>query len=290
MKWTAWLEKNGISDQISSAKPIMICMYLAKLIQEGVSVSALSSALYGIRWAFSVIGIPSPTDSELVKNVYEAGKRRLSVPVTKKEPITSDIMRKMFSKFFIWENIYNQRSICACLIAFAGFLRSSELLNIRCSDVCFEQTHMSIFIEKSKTDIYRDGQHVVIARAQSDLCPVRNLEMYFSWCGFSNESSEYIFRNMTKTKSGYRLRKTNKPLTYSRMRELFIEAFQSFVPDISKFGLHSLRAGGATACANSGVSDRLFKRHGRWRSESAKDGYIKDDLDARLLVSLKLGL
>jgi integrase len=226
-----------------------------------------------------------------VKNVFEAGKRRLSVPVTKKEPITSDIIRKMFSKFFISENIYNQRSICACLIAYAGFfLRSNELLNIRCSDVCFEQTHMTIFIEKSKTDIYRDGQHVVIARAQSELCPVRNLELYFSWCGFSNESSEYIFRNITKTKSGYKLRKTNKPLTYSRMRELFIEAFQSFLPDISKFGFHSLKADGATACANSGVSDRLFKRIGRWRSESAKDGYIKDNLDARLLVSLKLSL
>jgi hypothetical protein len=41
--------------------------------------------------------------------------------VTRKEPITSDIMRKMFSKFFIKENIYNQRSICACLIAYVGF-------------------------------------------------------------------------------------------------------------------------------------------------------------------------
>lgn len=290
MKWVKWLEKNGIHDEKYTVKPLVICIYLASLIQQGVSVSVLNSAIYGIRWAYSVIGITSPTDSELVKNVYEAGKRRLSVPITKKEPINADMLRKMYCKFFESENIYNQRTICACLIAYAGFLRCSELLNIRCSDVCFEQTHMSIFIEKSKTDIYRDGQHVVIARTHSELCPVKNLEMYFIWCGFSKESSEFIFRNMNKTKSGYRIRSVNKPLTYSRMRELFIEAFQTIVPDISKFGLHSLRSGGATVCANSGVSDRLFKRHGRWRSESAKDGYIKDMLDSRLLVSLRLGL
>lgn len=57
--------------------------FLASLIQEVVSVSVLSSAVYGICWAYSVIGISSPTDSELVKIVYEAGKRHLSVPITK---------------------------------------------------------------------------------------------------------------------------------------------------------------------------------------------------------------
>jgi hypothetical protein len=39
---------------------------------------------------------------------------------------------------------------------------------------------------------------------------------------------------------------------------LFIQAFQYFVPDIKKLGLHSLRSGGATTCANLGISDRLF--------------------------------
>ena len=39
--------------------------------------------------------------------------------------------------------------------------------------------------------------------------------------------------------------------------------------------LHSLRAGGATSAANVGIPDRLFKRHGRWASENAKDGYVK---------------
>ena len=47
---------------------------------------------------------------------------------------------------------------------------------------------------------------------------------------------------------------------------------------IPKFGLHSLRSGGATDAAYSDIPDRLFKRHGRWRSESAKHGYDKDSL------------
>ena len=45
----------------------------------------------------------------------------------------------------------------------------------------------------------------------------------------------------------------------------------------NKFGLHSLRLGGATSAANIGVKDRPFKKHGRWRSEKAKDGYVKQN-------------
>ena len=81
---------------------------------------------------------------------------------------------------------------------------------------------------------------------------------------------DFIFRNITKTNSGYILRTDNKAMAYAR--EIFIEAFKPHVLDITKFGLHSLRSGGASVAANHGVPDRLFKRHGRWRSENAKDG------------------
>ena len=40
--------------------------------------------------------------------------------------------------------------------------------------------------------------------------------------------------------------------------------------DVSKIPVHSLRSGGATAAANAGVKDRMFKRHGRWVIENAR--------------------
>ena len=56
------------------------------------------------------------------------------------------------------------------------------------------------------------------------------------------------------------------------------------------FGLHSLRSGGASAAANSGISDRLISKQGRWSSEKARNGYIKDIVVKRLIVSNTLGL
>ena len=45
-----------------------------------------------------------------------------------------------------------------------------------------------------------------------------------------------------------------------------LEAVKDFVRNISAIGTHTLRRGGATAAANAGLPDRLFKRHARWAS------------------------
>ena len=60
--------------------------------------------------------------------------------------------------------------------------------------------------------------------------------------------------------------------------------------DKKKSGLHSLRSGGATAAATAGVDDRLFKKHGRWKTDHAKDGYVKENILDRLSVTKTLGI
>ena len=99
-----------------------------------------------------------------------------------------------------------------------------------------------------------------------------------------------MFCNLIKTKQGYEIRSDRKAMSYTNLRDEILAALSPHVNDISKFCLHSLRAGGASAAVNNGVKHRMFKRQGRWVSESAKDGYIKDSLKERLAVSLSLGL
>ena len=74
------------------------------------------------------------------------------------------------------------------------------------------------------------------------------------------------------------------------IRGQLTKRLQSIVPDPSVYGNHSFQSGGASRAANSGVNDRVFQRHGRWKSVAAKDGYVKDDMSSRLAVSKSLGL
>lgn len=291
LRWKKWAQTNGIKeDDILPAKDLHVALYLASLVQLSRTPSPVIQAFYSIRWAHCVVSVISPTESFLVKNILEGAKRRLCVPTVKKEPVTPELLQKMYDSLFCVKNVYNQRTICACLLAYAGFMRISELLNLRICDINFSQEYVSVFIEKSKTDVYRDGNWLIICRTGSSLCPVRNLELYLEWLGCCKNSECYLFQNLVKVQQGYIFRQVNKSLSYSRMRELFIEAFSPFVVNIKSYGLHSLRSGGATSAAKYGVPDRLFKRHGRWRSDKSKDGYVKDDLVQRMLVSQNLGI
>ena len=148
---------------------------------------------------------------------------------------------------------------------------------------------MKVFIEKSKTDIYREGKWLYIAKGDTALCPVGLVRRYFEISELAQDE-EFIFRGLSAGRGQQRLRTVNKPLSYTRVRELLLDALTAIGLERSKFGTHSLRAGGATAAANAGVPDRLFKRHGRWKSEGAKDGYVKDNVTQLLSVSRTLGL
>lgn len=284
-----WAIMNGMrSRDILPAKAFTVAIYLASLIQSSSSSSSVIAAFYGIKWVHELYGIVSPTSSNLVVNVLEAAKRILSTHTIRKEPITADILTSLYLRLYEENNLKNQRIICACLLGYSGFLRSAELINIRISDIVFNSMYMSIFIECSKTDKYRDGAWVVIAKVDSILCPVKNVLKLIRWGNLSG--NDYLLCNICLTKCGYKVRKANKKMSYSNLRDLFIEALAPHVVDVKSFSLHSLRSGGASAAANNGVKDRMFKRHGRWVSDSAKDGYIKDKLDERLSVSMSLGL
>ena len=67
-------------------------------------------------------------------------------------------------------------------------------------------------------------------------------------------------------------------ISYTTLREQFKAKLKFLGYQADQFGIHSLRAGGASTAANAEVPDRLFKRRGRWRSENAEDGYIEDSL------------
>ncbi|VDI42225.1 Hypothetical predicted protein [Mytilus galloprovincialis] len=182
LRWKKWAILNGIENcDILPAKAFHVAIYLASLTQSSNTVSPVVQAFYSLKWIHSLIGsLCSPTDSSLVINVLEGAKRSLATPTNKKEPISVELLHKMYDAMFSFGNLYNQRIICACFTAFAVFLRVSEMLNIRRSDIVILECYMSILIQHSKTDVYRDGNSVLIARTHSNKCPVKKHGIIFA--------------------------------------------------------------------------------------------------------------
>ena len=108
----------------------------------------------------------NPCERFLVKSISEASSRTCIPlqPVRKAEPITPEIVGSIFKHYGESSNLLDVRFVSMCFLAYAGFFRISELLNIRRNNIVTEDHYHKIFVEVSKTDKYRKGSWVYIAK------------------------------------------------------------------------------------------------------------------------------
>ena len=106
----------------------------------------------------------------------------------------------------------------------------------------------------------------------------------------NKHSNGYIFRGLGKRGKSFRLREKDVHISYTTVRENVLDALNKIGLNSKKFGLHSLRAGGATAASNLGISNHLFQKHGWWKSERVKNGCVHENILVLLQVTKNLGL
>lgn len=196
-RFNDWMKLN-LQEVIFPAEGKTVGLYLTHLAEEkSPSVVFWHSTFPGIRHFHLLNGMSDPTLHPLPNLILEAVKRSKGKPVVGKLPVTMEIMRNLYGKLFR-ENT-NQREIrflTFAFLSFYGFLRFSEVASIKRKCLQFSDTHFSIQIIKSKTDVYSSGNKVVIANSTSDICPARLLHRYLDKSGIV-EGEYFIFRNIS---------------------------------------------------------------------------------------------
>ena len=235
-------------------------------------------------------GVPSPTDNSVVENVRSAAKRILgTAAVNHKEPISSDLIHEIVSQANL-DNPVDLRYVTMHLLCFTGFFRFDDISRVRRSDIAFHESFMVIQVQKSKNDQLRRRNEVVISEVSSSACPVSLLKSSLHKFRIPPNSRDLIFKPISKGKGFCKLVSPDKPISYSCIWDGFRPDLKNIGVDPTKFSLHSLRSGGATSAANNGINDRIFQRHGCWKSAEAKNIYVDDGIQQRLTVSKRLGL
>ena len=191
-RFKAWCEIYKLSALPASVTTIAI--YLSYLIQKQVSKSVFVNAFYAIKWQHKLNLFNDIFSEPFLKLILEGGERLLSKPLVKKQPITVDILRRVVSEYGKEDNLSNLRICCLMLLGYAGFLRFNELSNIKACNLKLSASHVEIVVEKSKPDVYRQGDTVVIARTRNITCPVNMLERYMKLANIELGSDEFIFR------------------------------------------------------------------------------------------------
>ena len=111
--------------------------------------------------------------------------------------------------------------------------------------------HMVITLWSSKTDPFRTGQFLLIARADSSLCAVTVMQQYFQFVALLGPL--FIFRS-------------GRLLTRSTVTSLLRDAARHAGLPFHSLKGHSFRIGAASSAAAAGLPDWLIKVMGRWSS------------------------
>ena len=178
-------------------------------------------------WAHKKLGLYSPTESTMTKQLIRAGQRILGCATAKgKHPLTLKVEHlKALQDKFAFASLDQLQIVTVATLGFAGFLRWDDLSRIKTCDIDFHQGFIEIFLEKRKNDQFREGSWIYIAETETRYCPVGLLKRFIQVGEHSLDS--FLFRKISHTNAGFKLRK--QKLSYSRALELFKNNWKRFI-------------------------------------------------------------
>jgi integrase len=139
----------------------------------------------------------------------------------KKEPLTVEVIRRVCQTFAgSTATILDIRTALIFSLGFSGLFRIGELLELQARDVVINEDHVEITVKKSETDQYRFGNKVFVAKTNGPACPYGLLSRFFLLAKILPRSDQYIFRSVNSLKQGSTKSTVNKPISYSRCREI----------------------------------------------------------------------
>ncbi|XP_068689358.1 uncharacterized protein [Montipora foliosa] len=220
------------------------------------------------------------------------GIKRSQIPVKlDRYPITIQILQSIFN-FYRPDLTFDLNHImlwAAFTLAFFGFLRSSEFT---CNDhvfdpathLCFKDVtfiphvespdYMLVTIKRSKTDPFRNGCTLTLARSTTSICAVMAMKDYVFQCQPSSAGPLFTFTS-------------GKWLTRTSLTHALRDVLQQCGIQPQHYFSHSFRIGAATTAAAAGIPAWLIKVLGRWSSD-CYERYIRTPQETLLAIPKQL--
>ena len=267
----------------------LLCRFCTILANKGSSHSTIKVYLSAVRQLHVQRSQCMPTISAMPRlcqvlqgiKIVQASTRGKAAQ-HQRLPVTPKILRRIKTA---WENqgldIDKIMLWAAFTICFFCFMRSGELgvsndgtfdpsRDLTANDISVDDIRnpqvLKIRLKHSKTDPFREGTDIVVARTHDDLCPVTAMLAWIVLRSWPRDDPLFYFQS-------------GAPLTRSNFVTHFKNALSIARIDPAGYSGHSFRIGAATTAARRGLQDSTIKQLGRWRSD-AYQRYIKPSAES----------
>ena len=191
-KWQRFITAQG--HPALPAHPVHVALYITHLLNNNATANIVNLAVHSIKWVHEINGYNDPTSNAFVKNLQESAKRRAKPKTCRKDPVTPEMLIRLCKMFETSKDLLTVRDLTMLLISFAGFLRYDEISSLLCRYIIIFENHMAIKISKSKTDQYRHGDEILIAKGSIIACPMNILNRYIVLANINLKSDHYLFK------------------------------------------------------------------------------------------------
>jgi len=221
------------------AMPIVVCMYIAHLANDGKKTSTIERRLSAIRFAHKIAGYPTPTTEECVIAAMD-GIRNVKGSAPKKKAAALvwhvEAMIKQCPDTLI--GIRDRALLAICL---AGGFRGSEPLSLNIEDLERVPEGFVVFLKKSKTDQAGRGKKKGIINGEH----IRCADLLREWIVQLNNQdivSGAVFRPVLKN-GNIETNEDRCRLGWRSFYNLLKRYAKQAGFDHTLFGTHSLRRG-----------------------------------------------
>ena len=269
-RFFAWCQAEGVST-VFPTSPEVLAAYVASLANSGAAPATVEQILAAIAAAHRAEGIPSPTDSLLVKKTLKGYRREHGAAPCKKDAATVEVVRMLLAATALDDSPKNIRDAAIISLGFAGAFRRSELSALNIEDLKWTvrdgEEILILNVRRSKTDQEAQGMQKAIFPGRDEAAsPTALLKR---WLSLVEPQEGPLFRRVLK--SG---QVTDERLSAQSMRLVVLQAASAAGLSLD-LSAHSLRIGFVTTAIRQGKTERAIMNQTGHRSVQTLRGYFR---------------
>lgn len=272
-RFFAWCQAEGVSTAFPTS-PEILAAYVASLSGSGAASATVGQTLAAIAAAHRAEGIPSPTDSLLVKKTLRGYRREHGTAPRKKDAATVEVVRMLLAARARDDSPKSIRDAAIISLGFAGAFRRSELSELDIKDVkwtCRKGEEIALVaVRRSKTDPEGQGMLKAIFPGREEAASPTSLLK--RWLSLVELQEGPLFRRILK--SG---QVTDERLSPQSMRLVVLQAASAARLSLD-LSAHSLRSGFVTTAIRQGKTERsIMNQTGHRSVQTLREYFRRED-------------
>ncbi len=268
-----------------------LVLYVTHLVAKFTTASAVRNYFSGVRQLFKQMDLqPAALDSHLVTWQLRAAELTMRTEPSPKLPITPPLLASL-CRLCQALGPLGPAMRTALMFGLFGMLRQSNLAPPTAADfdssrhtcrgdVMRAAPGLIIWVKWSKTQQAAGTSSVLPLLSGHPADPVAAHEALLQASPTTGDDQPLLTYNTTKGSTAI--------VTIPKLAQALADMLEVLGLPATRYSLHSLRRGGATAAYKEGVTPEAVKRHGHW-SSSAFWGYISAPAAANSTVAAALG-